>query len=119
MKHSTVLKALTGFAGASQAFNGHDTQKPLGAAARPGSESRPNVVFILTDDQDLHMDSLDYMPLLKKHLIDQGTQYNNHYTTTAICCPARVSLWTGKAAHNTNVTDLQPPYGMATSVGVE
>ncbi|KAH7029821.1 alkaline-phosphatase-like protein [Microdochium trichocladiopsis] len=72
---------------------------------------RPNVVFILTDDQDLHMDSLDYMPLLKKHMRDQGTFYKRHFTTTAICCPARVTLWTGKAAHNTNVTDLAAPYG--------
>ena len=74
--------------------------------------SRPNVVFILTDDQDLHMDSLSYMPLLKKHLLDEGTFFKRHYCTIAVCCPSRVSLWTGKTAHNTNVTDVAPPYGM-------
>jgi N-acetylglucosamine-6-sulfatase len=63
--------------------------------------TRPNVVFLLTDDQDLHLDSLSYLPLLKKHLTDQGTFYSKHYCTIAICCPARVTLWTGKAAHNT------------------
>ncbi|KAK4186296.1 alkaline-phosphatase-like protein [Podospora australis] len=73
--------------------------------------SKPNIVFVLTDDQDLHMNSLDYLPLIKKHLIDQGTLYKRHYCTTAICCPARVSLWTGKQAHNTNVTDVNPPHG--------
>ncbi|KAL2130068.1 hypothetical protein VTI74DRAFT_6925 [Chaetomium olivicolor] len=57
------------------------------------------------------MQSLDYLPLIKKHLIDKGTLYKRHYCTTAICCPARVSLWTGKLAHNTNVTDVNPPYG--------
>ncbi|KAG0645633.1 Arylsulfatase [Hyphodiscus hymeniophilus] len=72
---------------------------------------RPNIVFILTDDQDLHMDSLDYMPLLKKHIIDHGTFYKSHYCSTAICCPSRVTLWTGRNAHNTNVTDVFPPYG--------
>ncbi|CAG8930847.1 unnamed protein product [Penicillium salamii] len=75
------------------------------------SAKRPNVVFILTDDQDLHMDSLSYMPNVKKHLIDQGTYYQKHYCTVALCCPSRVSLLTGKAAHNTNVTDVEPPYG--------
>jgi arylsulfatase A-like enzyme len=72
---------------------------------------RPNIVFILTDDQDLHMNSLDFMPLTKKHLLDEGTFFKRHYCTIAVCCPSRVSLWTGKAAHNTNVTDVLPPYG--------
>jgi N-acetylglucosamine-6-sulfatase len=72
---------------------------------------RSNIVFIITDDQDQRMGSLDYMPLLKKHVIDEGTLYKNHYCTIAICCPSRVNLWTGKAAHNTNVTDVVPPYG--------
>ncbi|KAI5275414.1 Arylsulphatase [Aureobasidium subglaciale] len=75
-------------------------------ASRP-----PNIVFILTDDQDVHLQSLDYMPLVQKHLIDKGTYYDKHYCTTAVCCPARVTLMTGKAAHNTNITDVNPPYG--------
>lgn len=70
-----------------------DWQKPLQEAAQ-----RPNVVFILTDDQDLHMDSLSYMPLLKEHIIDRGLSLQRHYCTVALCCPSRVSMWTGKAA---------------------
>lgn len=80
------------------------------------ARNRPNFIFILTDDQDLHMQSLDYLPLIKQHLIDRGTLYNNHFCTTAVCCPARVSLWTGKAAHNTNVTDILPPYGTKSNI---
>lgn len=57
------------------------------------------------------MNSLDYVPLIKKHLLDEGTLYKRHYCTTAICCPARVSLLTGQQAHNTNVTDVNPPHG--------
>ncbi|CZR59007.1 probable arylsulfatase [Phialocephala subalpina] len=74
-------------------------------------DKQPNIVVILTDDQDLHMDSISYMPLLKKHIIDQGTFYKSHYCTTAICCPSRATIWTGRNAHNTNVTDVFPPYG--------
>jgi arylsulfatase A-like enzyme len=87
-----------------------ESQVRLGAEGS-ASSSRPNIVFILTDDQDLHMQSLEYIPLIKKHLIDHGTLYKRHFCTTAVCCPSRVSLWTGKAAHNTNVTDVFPPYG--------
>lgn len=75
------------------------------------STKQPNILFVLTDDQDLHMDSLSYMPLLQKYIIDQGTTYTQHYCTVSLCCPSRVSMWTGKAAHNTNVTSLSPPYG--------
>lgn len=73
--------------------------------------NRPNVVFILTDDQDVHLGSLSYQPLVKKYLIDNGLTFQHHYCTVAICCPSRVNLWTGLAAHNTNVTDVTPPYG--------
>ncbi|KAI0535384.1 arylsulfatase-like protein [Xylaria digitata] len=82
-------------------------QQPLLSSGR----GRPNIVFILTDDQDLHMQSLDYMPFVKKHLIDRGTSFQRHFCTTALCCPSRVSLWTGRAAHNTNVTDVVSPHG--------
>ncbi|KAF5973854.1 putative arylsulfatase [Fusarium bulbicola] len=72
---------------------------------------KKNIVFILTDDQDAALDSVSYMPKLKEHIIDKGTSFVNHFTTTAICCPSRVALWTGKQPHNTNVTDVNPPYG--------
>ncbi|KAI1770055.1 Arylsulphatase [Hypoxylon cercidicola] len=57
------------------------------------------------------MNSLDYMPFVQKHLLDHGTLFRRHFCTTALCCPSRVTLWTGKAAHNTNVTNVVPPYG--------
>ncbi|PYI01243.1 Arylsulphatase [Aspergillus sclerotiicarbonarius CBS 121057] len=74
-------------------------------------KNRPNIVFILVDDQDLQMDSLNYTPRTMRHIAEQGAIYRNHFVTTALCCPSRVSLWTGKQAHNTNVTEIYPPYG--------
>lgn len=86
-------------------------QQPLSSSRHGGLGNQPNIVFILSDDQDLHMDSLSYMPQLQHHLIEQGTYFRRHYCTVALCCPSRATLWTGKEAHNTNVTDVNPPYG--------
>lgn len=96
---SFILASALGSAAAAQ------QQAPL------QKNARPNIVVVLTDDQDLHMDSIDYMPLLKKNVIDHGTFYKRHFCSTAICCPSRATLWTGRNAHNTNVTDVFPPYG--------
>ncbi|KAI9927281.1 hypothetical protein MW887_003668 [Aspergillus wentii] len=74
-------------------------------------KQQPNILFIITDDQDLELNSTSYTPLTLKHLRDKGTTFQNHFVTTALCCPSRVSLWTGRQAHNTNVTDVKPPYG--------
>lgn len=114
MHFPTSLVAAAGLAQSSLALAIQD-QSPLGVHLHGNSDvttgRRPNVILILTDDQDLHMNSLDYMPLLQKHMADQGARYQKHFCTTAICCPARVSLLTGRLAHNTNVTDVYPPYG--------
>ncbi|KAJ5933093.1 hypothetical protein N7516_007582 [Penicillium verrucosum] len=73
--------------------------------------SKPNFLFIMTDDQDLKLNSMSYMPLTIKHMAKKGTTFANHFVTTALCCPSRVSLLTGRHAHNTNVTDVNPPWG--------
>jgi hypothetical protein len=89
-----------------------EEQGPILAPHIGDGSKQPNIIFLLTDDQDLHMDSLNYMPNLKEHLIERGTYYRRHYCTVALCCPSRATIWTGKEAHNTNVTDVNPPYGL-------
>ncbi|KYK57012.1 arylsulfatase precursor [Drechmeria coniospora] len=91
-------------------INVHAADQPLvGPVGEPGpNKPKPNFIFIMTDDQDLLLDSLSYQPMVKKHFIDKGTSFKKHFCTIALCCPSRVSLLTGKAAHNTNVTALSP-----------
>ncbi|KAJ3572537.1 hypothetical protein NPX13_g5020 [Xylaria arbuscula] len=72
---------------------------------------RPNIVFIMTDDQDLHLGSLDYQPVVKRELIEKGTTFSRHYVTVAKCCPSRASLLRGMAGHNTNITEVSAPGG--------
>jgi hypothetical protein len=90
---------------------GYNDQRQQVLQGSSFKENRPNIIFILVDDQDLLLDSVHYMPNLNKHLAQEGTFYRNHFVTTALCCPSRVSLLTGRLAHNTNVTDVNPPYG--------
>ena len=115
MRFPATLSVAVALAGSAHGWGRDPTeQKPLGPEPKPAAAAggkKPNIVFIITDDQDLHMNSLDYIPFVQKHLIDRGTLYKKHFCTTALCCPSRVSLWTGKLAHNTNVTDVNPPHG--------
>jgi hypothetical protein len=90
-----------------QAVLGSSKSSPLPSLSR----RQPNILFIITDDQDLQLNSVAYTPLTAKHLRDKGTSFANHFVTTSLCCPSRVSLWSGRLAHNTNVTDVSPPYG--------
>jgi arylsulfatase A-like enzyme len=61
---------------------------------------KPNIVLFLTDDQDVVTGSLDYMPILKRVLIERGTKFNNAFVHTPICCPSRMSILSGKYLHN-------------------
>lgn len=73
------------------------------------SVHKPNIVFIFTDDQDYRCGSLDVQVAVQKHLVAEGTLFTNHYATVAVCCPSRVSLMRGQAAHNTNDTHIGAP----------
>ncbi|KAF3011454.1 hypothetical protein E8E14_002409 [Neopestalotiopsis sp. 37M] len=73
--------------------------------------AQPNIVVIFTDDQDLHLDSTTYQPILQREFTEKGTSFTNHFCTVAQCCPSRASLLRGQAAHNTNITYVLSPGG--------
>ncbi|POR30987.1 Arylsulfatase [Tolypocladium paradoxum] len=82
-----------------------------GYAENPCQARRPNIILILTDDQDLHLGSLDYMKSVQEQLIEKGTSFSNHFATVSQCCPSRASLLRGQHAHNTNLTHVASPGG--------
>ncbi|KAI1330737.1 alkaline-phosphatase-like protein [Xylariaceae sp. FL0255] len=88
----------------------------LFAAGRAAQARKPNILFVLTDDQDHYMDSTAHMPFLQSDIVRKGTTFNRHFCTVAICCPSRANMWTGRAAHNTNITDVAPPFGGYTRI---
>merc|ERR1712130_671206 len=64
---------------------------------------RPNVVFVLTDDQDVTLGSMKSLPKVKALISDQGVTFNNFFVNTPICCPSRAEIVTGRLMHNTKV----------------
>jgi arylsulfatase A-like enzyme len=83
-----------------------------GLAAFPTvAATRPNVVFILTDDQDLVLGSLDFMPHTRDLIARQGLTFASHFVPLSLCCPSRSTILTGVYPHNHKVYTNFPPDG--------
>ena len=73
--------------------------------------SRPNILFILTDDLDAKLGTLQYMPHLQQLMVSQGLMFNDFLIDTPLCCPSRSSFLRGQYVHNHQVYTNGPPLG--------
>jgi N-acetylglucosamine-6-sulfatase len=80
-----------------------------GADARPGQQSRPNVLVLLTDDQTL--ESMRVMAGVRAELGAAGTTFERSFVSNPLCCPSRATLYTGQYTHNHDVIGNRPPDG--------
>lgn len=86
-------------------------EKPAAAEKTSAKPKRPNVVFILTDDQRADAIGCHEKPLLglKTPHIDriarEGVRFRNMFCTTSLCSPSRASFLTGLYAHAHGVRD--------------
>jgi len=77
--------------------------------------TKPNFIFILTDDQDRILGesgytsygSMEIMPNLKEKLIDEGAIVENFLVNTPICCPSRTEFFTGRYYHNVGPPNVE------------
>ncbi len=93
LSQTTTTAVTTGFAGSFR------------------KDSGPNIIVVLTDDQDLRLYSMDFMPQVQGHLANAGMTLSNFYVPLPLCCPSRVTLLRGQYAHNHDVVGNLPPTG--------
>jgi arylsulfatase A-like enzyme len=87
---------------------GEDPNPPVEVA--PAFGEQPNIVFVLTDDQDFESYSRETMPRTWRLLGGAGTTFTNHVDTTPLCCPSRAALQSGQYGHNNGVLNNKPGY---------
>ena len=80
--------------------------RPAEAAPAP---PRPNVVVVMTDDQDAR--SVQVMESVRRHLVRRGTTFDRSFATFPLCCPSRATFLTGQYAHNHGVLGNGGPDG--------
>jgi N-acetylglucosamine-6-sulfatase len=80
------------------------------SSADQAAGSRPNILFILTDD--MRASDLHYMPNTRNLLQKHGEKFTNAWVTRSLCCPSRATILRGQYAHNHKVwTNVSPSGG--------
>ncbi|TDB67897.1 sulfatase family protein [Arundinibacter roseus] len=76
--------------------------------------AKPNIIYLLTDDQ--RADALGIMgnPLIKTPNLDQlarqGTLFKNAYVTTSICCVSRATMLSGQYMSRHGIEDFNTSF---------
>jgi len=84
----------------------------LGLVAPARAADRPNIVFVITDDQRWDAMGCAGHPFLKTPNMDrlarEGAMFANAFVTTPLCSPSRSSFLTGQYVHTTGVIGNGP-----------
>ncbi|HEX5593327.1 MAG TPA: sulfatase [Solirubrobacterales bacterium] len=97
-----------------------NAQKAGAASASVFPPESPSFVVIQTDDETLDQlytvfnaggVEVPAMPNTLGMIAGRGITFNRYYVSYPLCCPSRVSLMTGRYAHNSNVRGNVQPNG--------
>jgi N-acetylglucosamine-6-sulfatase len=72
-----------------------------------GAFAAPNIVVIMTDDQE-DTGSTAYMPKMLSLIANEGVTFKNSFVNLPLCAPSRSSFLTGQAAHNHGIKANSP-----------
>ena len=85
---------------------------PQKGAGNASNDKRPNILFIITDQQHAGMMSCAGNKWLKTpamdYIAENGIRFTRAYTTNPVCSPARISLMTGRFAGSFNDNEGNP-----------
>ncbi len=66
------------------------------------ASTRPNIVFVLTDDLSWNLVTRQFMPHVIR-LERQGETFSHYIVSDSLCCPSRSTIFTGLFPHDTGV----------------
>jgi len=82
------------------------------AQSKPGPTAAPNIIFIMTDDQQQNAMSAYGNTILKTPNLDrigaEGIRFTEMFVTNSLCAPSRASFLTGLYSHTHGVTTNGP-----------
>ena len=84
------------------------------ASCMPETDSPPNIIFIMTDDQSrktvsAYEGALNQTPNIDR-LAKEGAIFMNSFVANSICNPSRASILTGKHSHKNGVVGNASPW---------
>lgn len=89
-----------------------------GSALRAAPRRRPNIIFMMTDDQRWDTLSCAGNPYLQTPFLDrlatEGARFDNMFVTNALCGPSRATALTGLYSHTHGVRRNEQEGGLST-----
>src|SRR5215210_2215487 len=96
-------------AGCSSSETASSKTSQEGEEGAESGASRPNILFVLTDDLDYA--SAQKMPQITSLVAQEGLSFEEAFVSHPVCCPSRATILTGLYDHNHHVLGNGPPRG--------
>jgi arylsulfatase A-like enzyme len=115
-----LVLGATAPAGSAAALSSPISEEALEERGSEPISERPSFVVVQTDDETLDQlytvfnaggIEVPAMPNTLSMIAGRGMTFNRYYVSYPLCCPSRVTLLTGRYAHNSNVRGNVQPNG--------